>query len=44
MTLGKQSNTAGDSNPADGNYLNGLDNRKWMENTSRTAGPLRKIS
>ncbi|WP_302157841.1 S-layer homology domain-containing protein [uncultured Acidaminococcus sp.] len=29
MTLGKQSNTAGDSNPADGNYLNGLDNRKW---------------
>ena len=29
MTLGKQSNTAGDSNPAEGNYLNGLDNRKW---------------
>lgn len=29
MTLGKQSNTAGDSNPADGNYLNGLDNREW---------------
>ncbi|WP_298589817.1 hypothetical protein, partial [uncultured Megasphaera sp.] len=29
MTLGKQSNTAGDSNPVEGNYLNGLDNRKW---------------
>ena len=29
MTLGKQSNTARDSNPAEGNYLNGLDNRKW---------------
>ena len=29
MTLGKQSNTAGDRNPAEGNYLNGLDNRKW---------------
>ena len=29
MTLGKQANTAGDSNPAEGNYLNGLDNRKW---------------
>lgn len=29
MTLGKQANTAGDSNPEEGNYLNGLDNRKW---------------
>ena len=29
MTLGKQANTAGDSNPASGNYLNGLDNKKW---------------
>ena len=29
LTLGKQANTAGDSNPAEGNYLNGLDNRKW---------------
>ena len=29
MTMGKQANTAGDSNPAEGNYLNGLDNRKW---------------
>lgn len=29
MTLGKQANTAGDSNPKEGNFLNGLDNRKW---------------
>ena len=29
MTLGKQANTAGDSNPEEGNYLNGLDNKKW---------------
>ena len=29
MTLGKQSNTAGDSNPENGNYLNGLDNKNW---------------
>ena len=29
MTLGKQINTAGDSNPENGNYLNGLDNKKW---------------
>ena len=29
LTLGKQANTAGDSNPAEGNYLNGLDNTKW---------------
>lgn len=29
MTLGKQANTAGDSNPAEGNYLNGLDNTQW---------------
>ncbi len=29
MTLGKQANTAGDSNPENGNYLNGLDNKKW---------------
>lgn len=29
MTLGKQANTAGDSNPENGNYLNGLDNRNW---------------
>ena len=29
MTIGKQANTAGDSNPAEGNYLNGLDNKKW---------------
>ena len=29
MTLGKQTNTAGDSNPENGNYLNGLDNKKW---------------
>lgn len=29
LTLGKQANTAGDSNPKEGNYLNGLDNRKW---------------
>ncbi|RHA07929.1 hypothetical protein DW949_13285, partial [Megasphaera sp. AM44-1BH] len=27
MTLGKQANTAGDSNPENGNYLNGLDNK-----------------
>ncbi|MFV0618465.1 ESPR-type extended signal peptide-containing protein [Megasphaera sp. WILCCON 0056] len=29
LTLGKQANTAGDSNPAEGNYLNGLDNTQW---------------
>ena len=29
MTMGKQANTAGDSNPENGNYLNGLDNKKW---------------
>ena len=29
MTLGKQANTAGDSNPAEGNYLNGLENTQW---------------
>ena len=29
MTMGKQANTAGDSNPAEGNYLNGLDNTQW---------------
>lgn len=29
MILGKQANTAGDSNPEKGNYLNGLDNKKW---------------
>lgn len=29
MTLGKQANTAGDSNPENGNYLNGLNNKKW---------------
>ena len=29
MTLGKQANTAGDSNLENGNYLNGLDNKKW---------------
>lgn len=29
MTMGKQANMAGDSNPAEGNYLNGLDNKKW---------------
>lgn len=29
ITLGKQANTAGDSNPENGNYLNGLDNKKW---------------
>lgn len=29
MTLGKQENKAGDSNPKEGNFLNGLDNRKW---------------
>ena len=29
LTLGQQANTAGDSNPAEGNYLNGLDNTKW---------------
>ncbi len=29
MTLGKQANTAGDSNPEKGSYLNGLDNKKW---------------
>ncbi len=29
MTLGKQANTAGDSNPTEGNYLNGLDNTQW---------------
>ena len=29
MTLGKQTNTAGDSNPENGNYLNGLGNKKW---------------
>ena len=29
MTLGKQANTAGDNNPEEGNYLNGLDNKKW---------------
>lgn len=29
MTLGQQANTAGDGNPDTGNFLNGLDNRKW---------------
>lgn len=29
MTLGKQANTGGDSNPANGNFLNGLENTKW---------------
>ena len=29
MTLGKQENKAGDSNPKEGNFLNGLDNKKW---------------
>ena len=29
LTLGKQANTAGDSNPAEGNYLTGLDNKTW---------------
>ena len=29
INLGKQANTAGDSNPKEGNYLNGLDNRNW---------------
>ena len=29
MIMGKQANTAGDSNPAEGNYLNGLDNTQW---------------
>ena len=29
LTLGKQANTAGDSNPAEGNYLNGLENTQW---------------
>ena len=29
VILGKQANTAGDSNPEKGNYLNGLDNKKW---------------
>lgn len=29
LTLGQQANTAGDGNPGKGNYLNGLDNRKW---------------
>ena len=29
LTLGQQANGAGDNNPATGNFLNGLDNRKW---------------
>ena len=29
LTLGKQANGAGDGNPENGNYLNGLDNKKW---------------
>ena len=29
LTLGQQANTAGDSNPKNGNFLNGLDNRNW---------------
>lgn len=29
VTLGQQSNTSGDSNPAEGNYLTGLDNKNW---------------
>ena len=29
LTLGKQANTAGDSNPAEGNYLTSLDNKTW---------------
>ncbi|MGP2528445.1 ESPR-type extended signal peptide-containing protein [Acidaminococcus sp. LBK-2] len=29
LTLGQQANTAGDSNPVEGNYLNGLDNTQW---------------
>ena len=29
VTLGRQVNTAGDSNPAEGRYLNGLDNKSW---------------
>ena len=29
LTLGQQENNAADGNPEKGNYLNGLDNRKW---------------
>ncbi|WP_444225418.1 ESPR-type extended signal peptide-containing protein [Dialister succinatiphilus] len=29
LTLGQQANGAWDNNPATGNFLNGLDNRKW---------------
>ena len=29
ITLGKQENDVADGNPEKGNYLNGLDNRKW---------------
>ena len=29
VTLVQQSNTSGDSNPTEGNYLTGLDNTKW---------------
>jgi len=29
LTLGQQANTVKDGNPENGNYLNGLDNRKW---------------
>ena len=29
VTLGQQSNTSGDSNPTEGNYLTGLDNTNW---------------
>ena len=29
VVLGNQDNTAGDSNPATGSYLTGLDNTKW---------------
>lgn len=29
LTLGQQANGTGDNNPPTGNFLNGLDNRKW---------------
>lgn len=35
--LGNQENTAGDKNPATGNYLTGLDNTTWDGNNIQSA-------
>ena len=49
MTLGKQANTAKDGNPENGNYLNGLNNRKWdgehiQNGRAATEDQLKKVS